>query len=155
VRNLIKSVVVIGACLVAALSMAQQSNGSRTLPQPSQDQMNKFMDVMKNAHKKAVNSIGLTADQKKKVAASDAKHMDKLFNMQKALMKAGMASRGKSDPATQKAVKEATAEGKAWQDELKAAMGEAKYKAYEQFMQKEMQKAMQAMMPKTGTGKGG
>jgi len=155
VRNLIKSVVVIGACLVAALSMAQQSNTGRKLTPPSQEQMNKFMDIMKSAHKKAVNSIGLSADQKKKVAAADAKHLDKLFNMQKALMKQGMANQGKSDPAMKKAVQDATTEGKAWQSELKAAMGEAKYKAYEDFMQKETQKAMKEMMAKAGNGKGG
>ncbi|MBX3112788.1 MAG: hypothetical protein KF857_12370 [Fimbriimonadaceae bacterium] len=152
-KNLIKSVVVIGACLSAALAMAQKS-GSASPQMPSAQQMDKMMAAMKDAHKKAVNSIGLTADQKKKVAAADARHMDKLYNMQKALMKRGAASRNANDPAMRKAVNEATAEGKAWQSELKSAMGESKYKAYQTAMQKEMQKVFKQLMG-SGSGKRG
>ena len=151
-KNLIKSVVIVGACLAASFAMAQQGgtkgpqNGTKP-NMPSSAQLDKMMAAAKDAHKKAVDSVGLSADQKKKVAAADAKHLDKLANMQKAFYKQMMASQGKQDPNTQKSMKALTDEAKAYETELKAAMGDAKFKAYREAVNKEMAKVMKNMNP--------
>ncbi|MBS1707113.1 MAG: hypothetical protein JSS65_00155 [Armatimonadetes bacterium] len=156
-KNLIKTVFVASLCVVAALSMAQQGApkqgaGARGgAPAFSQQQMDKMMAQYREAHKKAIASVGLSADQKKKVDAADAKHMNKLMNMQKELAKGMSNPNARNDPNFQKSVKSMGDEAKAYQTDLKSAMGEAKFKAYEEAMKKEMQKVMGANATK---GKG-
>ncbi len=156
-KNMIKTVAVAGLAIVAALAMAQQG-GSRTGARGatfSEADAKQMINIFRSAHVKALGSIHLSADQKKKAAAIDGKHLDKFIKSQMEMtkdLKSAKGSNGQPSPALQKKAQASMGEYKAWQDELKKALGAAKYKEYQTAFQKEIQTQMQKLFAKKGKG---